>query len=138
MKTTFQKLKPRIVQYRDYTQFSNDDFMKKLLENLNTNSNVLEKFLQICINTLDQMAPRKKKYICGNNMPFFDKELSSAHKKRTQLKNRYLKRRSYQNKRLYTKGRNFCVSLLRKTKKKHYSNLNHKDIAENKQFWRTV
>ena len=32
MKTTFQKLKPRIVQYRDYTQFSNDNFRKKLLE----------------------------------------------------------------------------------------------------------
>ena len=60
METTFQKLKPRVVQYRDYTQFSNDDFMKKLLENLNTKSNVLEKFLQICINTLDEMAPRKK------------------------------------------------------------------------------
>ena len=30
------------------------------LENTNTNSNGLEKFLQICINTLDQMAPRKK------------------------------------------------------------------------------
>ena len=23
-------------------------------------------------------------------------------------------------------------------KKKHYANLNHKDIADNKQFWRTV
>ena len=32
----------------------------------------------------------------------------------------------------------FCVSLLRKTKKKHYANLNHKDIADNKQYWRTV
>ena len=28
MKTTFQKLKPRTVQYRDHTQFSNDDFRK--------------------------------------------------------------------------------------------------------------
>ena len=65
MKTTFQKLKPRIVQYRDYAQFSNDNFRKNLLEylsleNINTNSNGLEKFLQICMNTLDQMAPRKK------------------------------------------------------------------------------
>ena len=69
---------------------------------------------------------------------FFNKELPSALKKRTQLRNRYLRKRSYQNKRLYTKQRNFCVSLLRKTKKKHYANLNHKDIADNKQFWRTV
>ena len=99
MKTTFQKLKPRIVQYREYTQFSNNNFRKKLLEklcleNICTNSNGLAKFLQICTNTLDQMAPRKK-YIRGNNMPFFNKELSSAHKKRTQLRNRYLRKRSY-------------------------------------------
>ena len=73
------------MQYRIYSQFSNDDFRKKFLEkfcleNINTNSNGLAKFLQICMNTLDQMAPRKK---CtrGNNMPFFNKELSSAHKK---------------------------------------------------------
>ena len=64
-KTTFEKLKPRIVQYRDYTRFSNDNFRKKLLEslfleNINTNSNGLEKFLKIFINILDQMAPRKK------------------------------------------------------------------------------
>ena len=56
MKSTFQKLEPRIVQYKDYTQFSNDNFRKKLLqnlclENINTNSNGLETFLQICINT---------------------------------------------------------------------------------------
>ena len=50
-------------------------------------------------------------------MPFFNKELSSAPKERTQLRNRYLKNRSYQNKRLYIKQQNFCVSFLRKTKK---------------------
>ena len=144
MKTTFQKLKPKIVNYRDYSGFSNDDFRKNLLHNLsleiiNTNdSNGLEKFLQICIKTLDKMAPIKKKYVRGNNMPFFNKELSGAQKKRTQLRNRFLKKRSNQNKKLYSKQRNFCVSLLRKTKRRHYANLNHKDIADNKQFWKTV
>ena len=66
-------------------------------------------------------------------MPFFNKGLSSAHKK-TQLRNRYLRKRSYQNKKLYTKQGNFCVSLLSETKKEHYANLNHKYIADNKQF----
>ena len=66
MKTTFEKLKPGIIQYRDYAQFSNDNFRKTFLENLsleniNTNSNGLEKFLQICMNTLDQMVTRRKK-----------------------------------------------------------------------------
>ena len=66
MKTTFQRLKPRIVQYRDYTQFSNGNLRKKLmkklcLENIATSSNDLAKYFQICMNTLDEMAPRKKK-----------------------------------------------------------------------------
>ena len=73
------------------------NFWKLCLENINANSNGLAKFLQICMNTLDQMAPRKKIH-SGNNMPFFNKELSSAHKKRTQLRNRYLRKRYYQNK----------------------------------------
>ena len=92
MKTNFQKLEPRIVHYRDYTRFSNENYRKHLLQNLsienkNTNCKGLEKFIQICINTLDQIVPRKKKYVLGNNMPVFNKELSRADKKRTYLRN---------------------------------------------------
>ena len=70
MKTTFQRPKPRIIQYRDYTQFFNDNFKKILLENsylenTYTNSHALAKFLQIYMNTLGQMTPRKK-YILDN------------------------------------------------------------------------
>ena len=32
-------------------------------------SNCLENFFQICINTLEQTAPRKEKNVRGNNMP---------------------------------------------------------------------
>ena len=87
MKTTFQKLKPRIVQCRDYTQFSNDNFRKKVLENLSLETRILTVMvLMVSI----QIALRKKTYfaiICY----FFNKELTSAHKKLTQLRNRYLK-----------------------------------------------
>ena len=143
MKTTFQKLKPKIVQYRDYTKFSNDEFRKKLVENLSlqnipTDGNGLEKFLQICISTLDQFAPRKKNTYVVIICLFSIKHYPVHTKKRTQLRNRFLKKRSYENKKLYTEQRNFCVSLLRKTKKKRYANLNHKDIADNKQFWKTM
>ena len=51
------------------------------LEKIDTNSNVLAKFLQICMNTHDLMTPRKK-CVSGNNMSFINKELSSAHKKK--------------------------------------------------------
>ena len=81
---------------------------------------------------------QEKKYIRGNNRPFFNKELSSARKKKNATKKSLSQKISYQNKNLDTKQQNFCVSLLRKTKKSHYANLNRKDIADKKQFWRIV
>ena len=55
----------------------------------------------------------------------------------TKLKNT-LKKRSEQNRLSYVKQRNYCVSLLRKTEKDYYANLNVKDILNNKQFWRAI
>ena len=39
---------------------------------------------------------------------------------------------------LYTQQRNYCVSLLKKTKISYYANLNEKKILANKQFWKVV
>ena len=57
---------------------------------------------------------------------------------RAQLRNNFLRNRSDENKRKYSKQRNYCVSLLRKTKKNYYNNLNEKKITDNKTFWKTV
>ena len=38
----------------------------------------------------------------------------------------------------YNKQRNYCVSLIRKEKKAYYSNLNIRDVTDNKSFWRKV
>ena len=109
-----------------------------MMENINS-SHGLQKFFDIYMKAPDKFAPRKKKYSRGNNMPFMNKLLSRAHMKRTRLRNCYLKKRSEQNRLSYVKQRrNYCVSLLRKTKKDYYANLNVKDIVDNKQFWRTV
>ena len=96
------------------------------------------KNLLICIKTQDKFAPRKKKYSRGNNMRFMNKSLCRAHMKRTRLRKCYLKNHSEQNRLSYVKQRNNCVSLLRKTKKDYYANLNVRDIVDNRQFWRTV
>ena len=66
MKTTFQKLKPKLIYYRDYSMFSNDKFREEILsklsmENTSNTSNGLENFLQICIGVLDKLAPQKYK-----------------------------------------------------------------------------
>ena len=49
-----------------------------------------------------------------------------------------MRNRSDENKRKYSKQRNYCVSLLRKTKKNYYNNLNEKKITDNQSFWKTV
>ena len=71
-------------------------------------------------------------------MPFFNKELSKAIMTRTKLRNIFLQNRSEENRIRYTKQINFCVSLLRKTKKRYYENLNEKFVVDNKLFWKTV
>ena len=38
----------------------------------------------------------------------------------------------------YNKQRNYCVSLIQKEKKAYYSNLNIRDVTDNKTFWRKV
>ena len=71
-------------------------------------------------------------------MPFLNKDLSKAIMTRTKLRNIFLQNKSEENKIRYTKQRNFCVSLLRKTKKRYYENLNEKSVVDNKLFWKTV
>ena len=120
MKTTFEKLKPNIIHYRDYRKFSNDKFRENLIsrlstENIRVDCNGMEKFLQICIKTLDELAPQKKKYSRGNNMPFINKTIE-AFMKTSHLRNIYLKNYSDNNKCEYNKHRNYCGSLLRKTR----------------------
>ena len=143
MKTTYEKLKALIISYRDYKNFCNVTFPQILLEklaaeNIHANCNGFEKFLQICINSLDIFAPGKKKYARRNNMPFMNKSLRKAHMKRSKLRNLFLKKKTDTSRITYIKQRNYYVSLLRKTKKDHCANLNEKDVADNNQFWRTV
>ena len=57
---------------------------------------------------------------------------------RTKLRNKFLKNRSNENKKNYEKQRNHCVSLLRKTKREYYSNLDDKNIFDNKTFYKNI
>ena len=55
----------------------------------------------------------------------------------TKLRNIFLQNWSEENRIRYTKQRDFCVSLLRKTKR-YYENLNEKSVIDNKLFWKSV
>ena len=100
--------------------------------------NVLGSFLDICKNAIDEIAPLKQKYIRTNNSPFMDKTISRVVMKRTRMRNKFLRGRTEANRRAYNIQTNYCVSLIRKTKRDYYSNLNHKQVTDNKIFWKTI
>ena len=66
-------------------------------------------------------------------MPFFTKERSKEIMARSRLCNKYLKNRNEENRAIYVKQRYYCVSLLRKSKKK-YENLDERNIMDNNSF----
>ena len=124
--------------------YDNANFINSLNDVLNEHENQEhllndpDCFYKVCTEALNRHAPQKKKYVCGNNKPFMNKNFSQAIVQRTKLRNKFLKDPTKHNKISYTKQRNWCVSLLRKEKKEYFANLNEKDIIDNKKFWQTV
>ena len=53
---------------------------------------------------------------------------------RSKLRKKFLNSIPESDKKAYNKQKNKCVSLLRKTKKAYYSNLNMKDVVDDKSF----
>ena len=64
-------------------------------------------------------------------MPFMNKNLVNAHRKRARLRYKFLKNRKETHGVCYNNQRNFCVNLLRKTRKDYYGNLNEKYVKDN-------
>ena len=97
------------------------------------------RFCQICTDTLNKYADRKKKAIRRNHSLFINKDIAKAIMKRARFRNIYLKLRTIESKLAYAKQRNYCVTLIRKGKKKeYYGSLDVMDIKDNKKFWKTV
>ena len=64
--------------------------------------------------------------------------LSKVIMLRIKLRNKSFKIRTDENKTNYVKQQNLCVSLLRKTQREYYSNLDEKNICGNKTFWKVA
>ena len=138
LKTYFQKAKPRIIKYRDYKHFDNNDVRDELIRELSSNniqSDDLARFTNISKMILEKKAPLKERYVRYNQAKFMNKILQKAIMNRSRLLNRYRKEKTEATRSAYKRQRNFCVKLLRKTKKEFYNNLNVKYITENKLFF---
>ena len=120
MKMCFPKMKPQVVSYWKYKDFHNETFLHSLKHELNVQGQFLnEKGLDvcstICIEIFDKHAPEKKRYIRSNHKPFINNEIPEAIMTRSRLRNRFLKNRNDENRKLFCKQRNKSVSLLTKS-----------------------
>ena len=117
--------------------------MEKLNVEIITQSNYLERdginaFSFICCEVLNKHAPQKQRYLCAKHKPFINAEIAEAIMIWSRMRYRFLKHRSDENRRLFQKQRNMCVSLLRKAKKEYFSPSNINKVVEHKSFWKIV
>ena len=131
------KQNPKIIQYRDYKNFTNEHFRRYLLRELsfqNVQPNEFDKFKFIASKLLNSHAPLKEKYIRCNQAVFMNKQLRKAIMTRTRLLNKLRKFNCPENQLAYKRQRNYCVKLLKRSKKDFYNNLNAKRVTDNKKF----
>ena len=97
-----------------------------------------EIFHETVLSILNAQAPLKKKHLRANHATFVIKEFRKAVMKRARLGNPYLKKRTPTTKAAYNYQRNICVSLLRKSERSYFENLNVKLVSYNKNFGKTL
>ena len=85
-----------------------------------------------------QTCSHKYKYIRANNSSYMTKSLRKEIILRSRLRNKFLETKTEETEQLYNKQRNLCVTLLRKAKRNHFSELDNKILKDNRKFWKTV
>ena len=131
---------PILIKYRDYRKFKSLHFRNDLQNNLPniTDETCYDNFEFTFKDILNHYAPIKTKMARANNAPYMNKTLSKAIMTRSRLKNKYHNNPKYVNKSKYRQQRNYCVNLTRRVKGEYYSNLDIKNITDNKRFWDTI
>ena len=112
LKTTFQKIGPTVMNYRENNKFSEQTFKQELKEELasiKTTDLDYSSFQNCFEKVLDKHAPMKKKYARANNGPFMNRVLPKATMLRSRLKNRYNKSRTAEHWEAFRRQRNLCV-----------------------------
>ena len=82
---------PKIISYRDYSQFSTVDFRNHLMHMLSSELGGNEDygaFKAVVMAVLNEHAPVEKKYIRANGGPFMTKALPKENMHRTRLRNK--------------------------------------------------
>ena len=141
LKRYFPKPKQKILNYRDYRNFQNDEFRAELDNEIlkhDINNIEYQHFLNIFVEILNKHAPMKIKYLTANQGRLMTKSLHKAIMKRSRLRNKFSCDRTEKSQKEYKKQRNFWVNLLKKAKKDHFANLDVNSVLDNRKFWQNV
>ena len=90
LKTCFKKRQPKIISYREYKNFSHENFrfqLESILLGYDLNTLPNDDFISIFEKIFDKHAPIKFKYIRANESLFMTKELRKAIMLRSKLRN---------------------------------------------------
>ena len=87
-KSSFINIEPKLLNYRDYKNFNFGNFKEDLSETLLICRNSYDEFESAFITAIDKHAPKKKKWLRGNNKPQIIKSLRQTIMKRSKLKNK--------------------------------------------------
>ena len=139
LKTTFPKAKPKIISYRDYSKFVESDFRRDLRDNIrDIVVKDYDSFERTFLNALNTHAPCKKKTVRANQKSYVTKQLRKAIMNRSYLEHKFYRYQTADNCRAFKKQKKYCNRLYKRERRKYYSNLNLKDITDNKKFWNTT
>ena len=135
--------KPKMISYRNYKHFDRSNFEKQIkttfiLQKQKISLKDFSAFKNIVFEALNLYALLKTKYLLANHSSFISKGLSKAIMHRSKLRNQFLKLQIHESRLRHDKQRNLCATLLRKAKKKYYTNLKLSEINDNKKFWKNV
>ena len=137
-KSSFYKLQPQKIFYRNYKMFNNQAYLTEVSNTLfkSKQENVLNyESLELCLmSILNKHAPLKQKTIRGNDKPFISKTIHKAIFQRSKLKNKYNKTGQQSDWISFKKQRNFVCALIKKEKKVFFSNVAIKPCE--KKFWK--
>ena len=131
LKTTFKKEESKQFIYRDYKNFVNTNFQMDLESKLNNCPKKYESFQKTFENVLNAHAPKKTKFLRGNQKPHVGKNFRKAIMK--QLKNKANRTKKLEDITKYKKQRNLVVKLNRESKTQCFDNI--QTSKHSKPFW---
>ena len=137
MKSTYTKIPPKIISYRDNINFDKNNFLCEIIESLRELPIISHRAVNTISETvLDKHAAMKTKSLRGNEKIHMNKELRKAIMIRSKLKNIADKTNDPLHILRYKKQRNICVYLNKKSKREAMAKINVERIENSKTFWK--